>query len=86
MVNRGTAALKEQSWSRSTERPEICLVLVSIGDDDVEHGGSGGDSYPSDSQAMIMTMMVLVMMPAMKLIIMTCLAGVRTPRQSSLRV
>ena len=85
MVNRGTAALKEQSWSRSTERPEICLALVSIGDDDVEHGGSGGDSYPSDSQAMIMTMRMM-MVPAMKLIIMTCLAGVRTPRQSSLRV
>ena len=53
LVNRGTAALKEQSWSRSTERPEICLALVSIGDDDVEHGGSGGHSYPNDSQAMV---------------------------------
>ena len=62
MVNRGTAALKERSWSRSTERPEICLALVSIGDNDVEHGGSGGHSYSSDSQAMIMTMMVLVLL------------------------
>ena len=38
------------------------MALVSIGDNDVEHGGSGGHSYPSDSQAMIMTMMVLVLL------------------------